>query len=611
VMEPHHIIDVMAQAAASGLPPDLDLASHIVGGAQKDKAGAALIKLFCLPGSTATPQSHPDEWRAFGRYAGGDIAAMRSVFLGTRQLPLAEWQEYWAMEAINERGAVIDLPMVKHAAKLAAEDKVRSRAELSALTGGTVTTVDQVKRITGWLLDRLPPEGRDILTQRAEELDEETGEVTTPAKRALTRRRVERLIAFVKELETADLDGHLGTRRVLEIRLYGGSKTPAKFSKMLGQQIDGRLYGQYVFNGAGQTGRASSRGVQIHNLARDVLPDEHDAIEQVLAGCSYDELLAARPTPVARQLSLLIRPAFVAPEGRTFVWSDWSQIEARVLPWLCDHHAGARARLQVFRDVDADPSVPDLYTRTAATLSHVAIEAVTKPMRQRGKVAELALGFCGGVGALLAMAAGYGLHLSPEEARATVDAWRLANPWVRDFSQELWAAALRARKLPGVPQHAGRVAFTFLPDYLHGSLLCTLPSRRVLTYRAMRPEWLDVLDEEGEPTGEKTLEMTFARNYSRMKLWPGIFMENITQATAADFLRGTLVRLEDSGFCVRGSTHDEIIVECLEQDMRKTALALREVMRRGFAWSEGLPLMSEETAAYYYSKSDEVSIPWE
>ena len=156
-----------------------------------------------------------------------------------------------------------------------------------------------------------------------------------------------------------------------------------------------------------------------------------------------------------------------------------------------------------------------------------------------------------------------------------------------------------------MPQHAGRVAFTFLPDYLGGSLLCTLPSRRVLTYRAMRPEWLDVLDDEGEPTGEKTLEMTFARNYSRMKLWPGIFMENITQATAADFLRGTLVRLEESGaFDVRLHTHDEILLECPEEVADRVSAQLREIMRQGFAWSKGLPVMSEETIAPYYTKHE-------
>jgi len=611
VMEPWHIIDVMAQAAASGLPPDLDMASRMAGGGiQKAKSGTDLIKLFCLPDSRGAPATHPHEWEMFLDYAKQDIEAMRAVFLGTRQLPLAEWREYWAMEAINERGVAVDLPMVSHAAKLAAEDARRSRAELSTLTDGAITSVDQVQRMVAWLQARLPAEGREMLVKRAEEVDED-GVVTKAAKHELTRRKVERLIAFCSN-GLNDLNDLNAVLRLLQIRLYGGSKTPQKFAKMLSQHVDGVLFGQYVFNGAGQTGRASSRGVQVHNLARDTLENEHGTIEALLSLCSYAGLAALSDTPVARILSLLIRPAFVAGEGRTFVWSDWSQIEARVLPWLCDHHAGARARLQIFRDVDADPGVPDLYTRTAAALSRVPVDQVTKPMRQRGKVAELALGFCGGVNALLAMAAGYGLHLSAEEAKEIVDAWRLENPWVKAFSQELWAAAMVARDLPGVTKHAGRVAFTFLPDYLGGSLVCTLPSRRVLTYRAMHTEMLDVLDDDGEPTGEKKEEMTFARGYGRMKLWPGIFMENITQATAADFLRGTLRRLEDGcAFDVRLHVHDEILVECPEEAAPHVAVELRRIMRQGFDWSDGLPVMSEETIAYYYSKNEETTVQWE
>jgi DNA polymerase len=227
-------------------------------------------------------------------------------------------------------------------------------------------------------------------------------------------------------------------------------------------------------------------------------------------------------------------------------------------------------------------------------------------MRQRGKVAELALGFCGGVGALQNMAAAYGLHLSDEDARRTVDDWRAANPWSKDFSRELWDAMLRAHGLPGHHFLAGRVAFTFLPDYLGGSLMVTLPSHRVLTYRRLRWEDLDVLDDDGNPTGEKKREMTFARGHGRVKLWPGLFVENVTQAVAADFLRGTLVRLEESGaFDVRLHTHDEILVECPEEVAGHVRDELRWVMQQGFAWSGGLPIMSEETIAPYYTKARE------
>ena len=478
LMKPEHIIDVMAQAVASGLPPDLAKASETVGHDLKVGDGKDLIKLFCTPGGlkgvTGTPQSHPLEWFRFVNvYAVGDIAAMRSVFKATRQLSLAEWKEYWSMEAVNERGVGIDLAFATAAAKLAAEDKVRSRAELTDLTHGAVTSVDQVAKMVAWLMPHLPTEGQAILTKREEEVDEE-GVVTKPAKYQLTRKRIERLLAF---LDTCP--GIMGSNspliRVLQIRQYGGSKTPAKFQRMLDQQIDGVLYGQYVFNAAAQTGRASSKGVQIHNLARDTIKREADLIEHIYSGCSYDYLAAfGDNTPVARKLSLLIRPTFVAGPGNVFVWSDWSQIEARVLPWLCDHMSGAKARVQIFRDVDADPSVPDIYTRTAATLSGLAIADVTKPIRQRGKVAELALGFCGGVGALQAMAAGYGLHLSDNEAKNIVDRWREANPWAQDYSRQIWEGMRLAMSTeytadPDRAVKVGRVWLKYDPRYFGGS----------------------------------------------------------------------------------------------------------------------------------------------
>jgi DNA polymerase len=613
-MEPHHIIDVMAQASAAGLPPDLDMAAKFSGsGIPKNKAGKDLIKLFCVPGATATPSSHPEAWQVFCSYAGDDIAAMRGVYKHTLQLPLAEWREYWAMEAINERGVCVDLPMVERAAQLAAIDRRRSAVELTKLTGGAVTSVTQPAKIAKWLHERVGAEGRDILTKSEEEVDDD-GNIIKPKKFSLTRNRVARLIAYCNRLiETQSPQGQMAVDdicRVLEIRMYGGSSTPAKFSKILAQHVDGVLYGQYVFNGAGQTGRASSRGVQVHNLARDALKHEPDLLDALGRGADYDAFAGVGiddPTPVARKLSLLIRPTFIPRGDNVFVWSDWSQIEARVLPWLADQYQGARSRLQIFRDVDADPSLPDLYTRTAATLSHVPVEEVTKPMRQRGKVAELALGYCGGVGALLNMAAGYGLHLTDAEARTTVDAWRAANPWAINYSRDLWDAMLGARANPGAEYKAGRVTFVFAPMYLGGTLLCQLPSGRYLTYRALRREMVDIKDEDGNVTGQ-SLEMTFARGYGRQKLWPGMFSENVTQAASADFLRGTLVVLEKETadwMPVRLNTHDEVVVETTEGEAREAAWMLRKIMQRGFSWSEGLPLMSEESIAYHYTKHPE------
>lgn len=622
-MEPQHIIDVMAQATASGLPPDLRVASTICGVA-KQKSGKELIKLFCLPTSTATPQSHPKEWQEFTQvYAKGDIASMRAVFKQTRQLSVAEWKEYWAMEAINQRGVGIDLEMINQAAMLANIDRGHVNRTLSRLTDGKVETVDQVARITQWLLPRLPYEAAKILTTREEEIDDE-GNITRPAKHALTRQQVQRLIAYAQAVikRHADAAPQLITElqvmeQVLQIRLYGGSRTPAKFAKMQKQHVNGVLYGQYVFNGAGQTGRASSRGVQVHNLARDVLPYEHEAIEALLNGADYEKFDALdKSTPMARKLSLLIRPTFVPAADHTFVWGDWAQIEARVLPWLAgDRSKGAFNRLQIFREVDADPRqdpkhpehakrLPDLYTRSAAAISRIPIAEVTKPIRQRGKIAELALGYMGGVGALQNMAAASGLYLTHDEAQLIVNRWREENKWASNFSQGLWEGMRQAHQHPCQYVPVGRTGFIFLPDYAAGSMLMQLPSGRFLTYRNLKWVYDDVLDEDDQPTGEKKLELKCWRGHKPMKLWPGLFVENVTQAVAADVLRGTLRRLEENKFEVRLHTHDEVLLEVWDEHAGTVGQELKDIMERGFDWSYGLPLKADITTAPYYTKTE-------
>jgi DNA polymerase len=188
-------------------------------------------------------------------------------------------------------------------------------------------------------------------------------------------------------------------------------------------------------------------------------------------------------------------------------------------------------------------------------------------------------------------------------ARHLVANWREANSWVADYAGELWDAMLRARAAPGHATTAGRITMVFLRPYLGGSLLCRLPSGRFLTYRQLRMEYVDVLDDDDQVIGRK-LELTFRRGYGRVTLWPGLLLENFTQATAADVLRGTLVRLEDEHQAVRLHTHDEVLVEVPNQIAEMIALSLRIVMRQGFDWSEDLPLMSEETIAPYYTKQE-------
>ena len=653
-LEPHMVIDVMVQSVASGLAPDLARASAMCGGEyKKDERGKYLIRLFCMPDAfyagnlekkrakvqrdtakpvgkreapkpwdevklpirRGTPLSHPKEWREFINYAGDDIESMRSVFRHTRQLPYAEWRQYWAGERINERGVGIDLRMVEHAAALAAEDARRSSKEVTRITHGAVTSVNQVAKMTDWFLERLPLSRRDVLIKRVEEVDEETGVITKPAKKQLTRKQVMKLIALLSE--SPETPANLAMLRLAQIRLYGGSKTPVKYSRMLEQQIDNVLYGQYAFNGAPQTGRFSSKGVQIHNLSRDFLKAEPDLINALLHDCSYDTFAKlGGDDPVARKLALLIRPSLVPAEGNCFVWSDWAQIEARITPWLCGDDYRAEDRLQDFRDFDRNPKknalgVPkDLYTRTTADLFHLPIDEITKDMRQRGKVAELALGFLGGAGALQNMAANYGLFFETEEAWTIVNRWREANQWCVDFGDAVWNAMRQAHRFPNTYVPVGRIGFIFLSNYLGGSLLMRLPSGRCLTYRRLRWEEIEILDDDDQPTGEIKVELTFRRGgYTPITIWKGLLVENAVQSTAADFLRGTIVRLEDDAdlmrwMPIRLHTHDELLAETAVQRAAEAAGVLREIMQRGFDWSVGLPIMSDETIAYAYTKHE-------
>ena len=530
---------------------------------------------------------------------------MRALFWRTRQLSPAEWKEYWASEVINDRGVAIDLDFVEAAARMAVEDARRSAKELAALTSGAVTTVNQVQRMNAWLMALLPSDGRNILIKTEKEVDED-GEVTQDEETSLERKRVVRLIAYLESLDTLT-DPLRAALRGLQIRLYGGSKTPAKFARMMLQHVDGVVRGQYVFNGASQTGRFSAKGIQIHNLMRDAAVWEIDAIDALVAGASPDEFaVLGDTTPISRKLSMLIRPALVAQPGHVFCWGDWANIEARLTAWLPDDRE-ADERLEIFRAVDADPKIPDIYVRTAAEISGIAIDQVDKKIRQRGKGVELACGFGGGKGALLNMAAGYGMHLDDDEAQEAVDRWREANPWAQRFWWALMDAADSAIRQPKHVFEVGRVRYVYLPDYLGGSLLCQLPSGRFLTYRRCRWEYVDVVDEKTNEVVDRKRELMFSRDMGRMKIWPGLLCENIVQATAADILRGTLTRLElnyHDWMPVRLHTHDEVLVECREGGAEHAAECLCEEMQRGFDWTKGLPIAADTVVGRWYSKSE-------
>lgn len=600
LLDPEYIIDVMAQSVAAGLPGALDAAGAFSGCGRKASDGKDLIKLFCLPGSNATSQSHPDEWRLFLDYAANDVELMREIFNHTLQLPFEDWEEYWANERINLQGISFDQHLAHRAAQMATADRVRSAWQLHKLTDGAVTSVTKVKSMITWLQTVLRKDDQSYLVRTPERTDEETGEITTKEKLTLDREHINLLTVMLKAKEDITPQ-ETKALRLLDIRQYGGSTTPAKFSRMLDMHVDGLLHGQFVFNGASQTGRFSSRGIQLHNLMRDALAYEMDAIDALRNGCDIDTFeKIGDDTATSRKLSMLIRPTLIPEDiNSVFVWGDWSQIEARTLPWV----AGAQHRLDIFREVDADPKKPDLYVRSAAGMSGISIAEVTEPLRQRGKVAELACQFGGGKNALQRMAANYNMYLDDTQAQEITNEWRAANPWAVDYWADLWDAFLNALNAPGSEHSAGLITYIFLKDYLGGTMLCRLPCGRMLTYRRVKWERVDEVDDKGTIIDSKW-ELTFARAFGRIKLWPGILAENVAQATAASVLRGALVRIvySPSMPMPRAHTHDEILLEVNVDRAEDMAVRLIDEMERAFEWSTGLPIKAESKIAYSYTK---------
>lgn len=339
--------------------------------------------------------------------------------------------------------------------------------------------------------------------------------------------------------------------------------------------------------------------------------------------------------PIGKSLGMLIRPAFVAAPGKRLVWGDWSAIEARVLPWLAAS-PGAEKVLDIFRQNDADPSLPDIYKITAGELLGIDPSEVNKDQRQsHGKVPTLSLGFGGGLGALQKMAVNYRVYLDDAAGQHMVESWRGRNQWAPEFwgkfytdrrtgevetATGLWGAVNMALRNPGAAYAAGRVAYVFDESYMGGTLFCALPCGRLLTYPDCKLRTRNVKDKDTGEVTEKTA-IWYRKGYGWSALWHGKCAENITQAVAGSILRETLKQLdleftefdivrelwavagEDGAV---GSTHDEVL---LEVDDRPDVVALaRDVLdelmgRWRPEWRADLPLTAEVTDYEYYTKA--------
>lgn len=597
------VLCAQAQAEANNLPGKLEKAAECLGTYhQKDPKGRTLISQLSS-GDRSTWDAEAFETPAkmghFRSYCAKDTTSMRDVWNGCRPLMTWEWAEYHASERVNDRGVAVDVEFATAAKDYARAEAEDINAELAKLTGDPLITVTNHLRKARYLYDML------FFDEEIQQIVERPPNKSSPDKPRYSADRPTRE-AVLEMLKTPEsVERHGGDEgdhvvQFLELIEAGNSAAIKKFTAICNQEIDGRVHGGYSFNGAGQTGRFSSRGIQVHNIIRAPVDYEDsnraiDAIEMILDGAEPDDLVDEFGFPLSRLLARLIRPTFVAPPGKMLVWGDWAQIEARCLPWLSGS-PGGDAKLMLFReglDVYKYAAMPIYGTKD--------LDAIDDFMRQVGKVAELALGFGGAVGAFSAMSRSYGISLAEAQVRPIVAAWRKQNAWCVNFWHELWQAAMSAFNDPGTWYHAGRVKYLFHPGLMRGTLICQLPDERWLVYPQFKHERIVIDDEDGNPLirWHTSCVKGFGGGYGRVELWYGVLAENITQAIAASFLRRALVGLQDTTVL---HTHDEIVLEIDEKLARFAKEHLKKHMEDLPEWADGLPLSVTVESGPFYTK---------
>lgn len=544
------------QAAMLALPLSLEGVGAVLGlDKQKMTEGKELIKYFCSPckatksngGRTRNlPKDAPEKWRQFKTYCIRDVDVEKQIRqrLAKFPIPKREQEIYCLDQRINDRGIMVDRNLVNRAVACDLLYKETATARAYELTG--LENPNSVSQLKLWLKEK----GLEV-----DSLAKDT----------------------VKDL-SMKAEGDM--QEVLKLRL-ATSKTSVKKYEAIDRSVcvENRVHGLLQFYGANRTGRWAGRLVQIHNLPQNHLPDLELARALVSEG-RYEEVeLFYESTP--NVLSELIRTAFVAKPGCRFIISDYSAIEARVLAWL----AGEEWRLQVFE------THGKIYEASASAMFHVPIEEITKtsPLRQKGKISELALGYGGAVGALTSMGA-LKMGLTEEELPGLVSTWRSANPHITAFWWAIDEAAITAVR-DKKPSKVGRVSF----EYKSGILFVTLPSGRKLSY--VKPRMmLNKFGREGltyEGIGE-------SKKWMRLETYGPKLVENIVQAASRDILAEAMLRLEKEGFDIVCHVHDEVVLEV--PDGKSSVEEVNEIMAVNPVWTEGLPLKAAGFESPFYKK---------
>ncbi len=557
-LPPEEWEDTMVLAAMNGLPMSLDAAGAALQlQAQKIKEGTTLISYFCKPckptisngGRTRNlPEHAPDKWERFVEYCRRDVEVEQSIYYRLRRFPIPDWERrVWALDArINERGVMVDTELAESA--IAVDDAFTEEhaAEMQRLTG--LDNPNSVAQLKDWL---------ETVGVSCESLNKAT----------------------VADLRKSVADPT--TRRVLELRQLLGKTSTKKYQAMLAAACgDSRVRGLLQYYGAGRTGRWAGRLVQVQNLPQNHL-DVIDKVRELVRQRDLETLELAYDS-VPDVLSQLIRTAFVAKPGHTFLVSDYAAIEARVIAYL----AGEQWRLDVFAQGG------DIYCSSASQMFKVPVvkHGINGHLRQKGKVAELACGYGGGVSALKAFGADK-MGLTEEEMQDIVTQWRAASPTIPKFWRDTEKAAKNALENPGRTFTLPRgVKYRRDAD----ALRCRLPSGRILSYWGARIE-----DYKDRPSVVFMGQNQTTRKWEKTETWGGKLVENIVQAVARDCLAVALLRLDEAGYDVTFHVHDEIIAEAPEGSRWED---MAEIMGQPIDWAPGLLLRGDGYDTKFYMK---------
>lgn len=543
----------MIWSAYMGLPLSLEGVGAVLGlKDQKMKEGKDLIRYFCVPckptktngGRTRNfPVHAPDKWAVFKSYNKRDVEVEMGIKEKLRKFPVPDfiWDEYHLDQEINDRGILIDMQLVNNA--IAFDERSKSDIATQMRNMTNLENPNSVPQMKSWLSDQ-------------------GLETDTLGKKAVAE--------LIKEAPE-DL------AQVLALRQQLAKSSVKKYQAMQNSACnDGRSRGMFQFYGANRTGRWAGRLIQLQNLPQNHMEDLAEARNLVRLG-DY-ESLSLLYDDIPDTLSQLIRTAFIAKPGYKFYVADFSAIEARVIA----HLAGESWRAEVFKNGG------DIYCASASQMFHVPVEkhGVNGHLRQKGKIAELALGYGGSVGALKAMRA-LDMGIPENELQSLVDAWRQSNPNIVTMWWDFDTAIKNAIKM-----HSSTTSHGIRFTWRSGMLFITLPSGRKLTY--IKPHI-----GENQFGGESITYEGIGANkkWQRLESYGPKFVENVVQAISRDLLMNAMKTLSHCFIC--GHVHDELIIECTEDVSLK---ALCEQMARVPEWFTGIQLRADGYVTEFYKK---------